>query len=91
MVRQRPDLFPILRVLADRGQELARFLILGSASGKLLRQTSESLAGRMEQIVLGGFTLAEVGADSEQTLWCRGTLFGHPPWTTPIGQSALVA
>ena len=71
-VQRRPDLFPILRVLADRTDASARFLILGSASGNLLRQTSESLAGRMEQIVIGGFSLAELGADVEQILWQRG-------------------
>ena len=71
-VQRRPDLFPILRVLVDRSQSTARFLILGSASGDLLRQTSESLAGRMEQLAIGGFTLNEVGADAEQALWVRG-------------------
>jgi predicted AAA+ superfamily ATPase len=45
-VQRRPDLFPVLRVLADRSSSPAQFLILGSASGELLRQTSESLAGR---------------------------------------------
>lgn len=71
-VQRRPDLFPVLRVLADRRGTPARFLVLGSASGDLLRQTSESLAGRMEQIVIGGFVLAEVGASAEQPLWLRG-------------------
>jgi predicted AAA+ superfamily ATPase len=71
-VQRRPDLFPILRVLADRRSVPASFLILGSASGDLLHQTSESLAGRMEQIVIGGFTLDEVGAAAEQSLWRRG-------------------
>ncbi|MFA7504064.1 MAG: ATP-binding protein [Burkholderiaceae bacterium] len=71
-VQRRPDLFPTLRVLADRRDAPARFLILGSASGDLLRQTSESLAGRMEQIVIGGFALDEVGASAEQRLWVRG-------------------
>ena len=71
-VQRRPDLFPILRVLADRRGTPARFLILGSASGELLRQSSESLAGRMERIVLGGFTLNELGAESEEQLWRRG-------------------
>ncbi|MCA9285120.1 MAG: ATP-binding protein [Phycisphaerales bacterium] len=59
-VQHRPDLFPILRVLADRPRTPARFLVLGSASPSLLRQTGESLAGRIETIVLGGFTLEEV-------------------------------
>ncbi len=71
-VQRRPDLFPILRVLADRARPPARFLVLGSASGDLLRQSSESLAGRMERVTLGGFTLAEVGAEHEERLWRRG-------------------
>lgn len=71
-VQRRPDLFPILRVLVDRRDSPARFLILGSASGDLLRQTSESLAGRMERVTMGGFTLEEVGIDAEQQLWLRG-------------------
>jgi uncharacterized protein len=65
-IQRRPDLFPILRVLADRKGTPARYLILGSASGNLMRQTSESLAGRMERIVISGFTLAELGSESEQ-------------------------
>src|SRR5665647_187500 len=71
-VQRRPDLFPMLRVLADRSASSARFLILGSASGDLLRQTSESLAGRAERITIGGFSLDEVGADALQDLWRRG-------------------
>ena len=73
-IQRRPDLFPVLRVLADRKEKPARFLILGSASGTLLRQTSESLAGRMERIVIGGFSLSELGSKSEQHLWLRGGL-----------------
>jgi len=73
-VQRRPDLFPLLRVLADRRPSPARFLILGSASGDLLRQTSESLAGRLERIAIGGFTLEEVGADALDDLWRRGGL-----------------
>jgi len=71
-VQRRPDLFPVLRVLADRSDRATRFLILGSASGDLLRQSSESLAGRVESIAIGGFTLSEVGADNAATLWRRG-------------------
>jgi predicted AAA+ superfamily ATPase len=73
-IQRRPDLFPVLRVLADRRGTPARFLILGSASGNLMRQTSESLAGRMERIVIGGFSLAELGPEVEQQLWLRGGL-----------------
>lgn len=71
-VQRRPDLFPVLRVLVDRKDNPARFLILGSASGDLLRQTSESLAGRIERMTIGGFSMAELGEDAEQRLWLRG-------------------
>ena len=70
-VQRRPDLFPVLRVLVDEPTP-ARFLILGSASGDLLRQTSESLAGRAERITIGGFSLDEVGPDAVDRLWHRG-------------------
>jgi hypothetical protein len=73
-IQRRPDLFPVLRVLADRRNTPTRFLILGSASGNLMRQTSESLAGRMERISIGGFSLAELGSEAEQQLWLRGGL-----------------
>lgn len=69
-VQRRPELFPVLRVLADRTPAPARFLILGSASGRLLRQSSESLAG--ERITIGGFLIEELGADSIPVLWLRG-------------------
>lgn len=71
-VQRRPDLFPILRVLVDRSNAKSHYLILGSASGDLLHQTSESLAGRVERLSIGGFTLDEVGVHSEQRLWLRG-------------------
>jgi hypothetical protein len=71
-IQRRADLFPVLRVLTDRKNKPAHFLLLGSASGELMRQSSESLAGRMEQVTIGGFTLAELGAAEEDTLWRRG-------------------
>jgi len=71
-IQRRPDLFPILRVLADRFPLLARFLILGSASPALLRQSSESLAGRLTTITMSGFSLEEVGAESQSQHWHRG-------------------
>ena len=71
-VQRLPDLFPVLRVLADRRSKPARFLILGSASGDLLRQSSESLAGRAEHIAIGGFSLTEVGVEHSLALWRRG-------------------
>ena len=74
-IQRRPDLFPLLRVLADRNPVTARFLILGSASAELLRQSSESLAGRMETIVLEGFRLSDVGSKLQSRHWVRG---GYP-------------
>ena len=71
-VQHRPELFPVLRVLADRTPLPARFLVLGSASPELLRQGSESLAGRLGYHELGGLDLAEVGADQWERLWLRG-------------------
>ena len=71
-IQRRPELFPVLRVLSDREDFHARFLILGSASPDLIRQSSESLAGRIEYIEMGGFDLLEVGHDSWQNLWWRG-------------------
>ena len=67
-----PEVFPLLRVLADRPRTPARFLVLGSASPELLRQPSETLAGRVAYHELGGFGLQEVG-DPER-LWLRGGL-----------------
>lgn len=71
-VQRRPELFPALRVLADRPRTPARFLVLGSASPHLLRQTSETLAGRIAFHDLGGFSLDEVGPRRLQRLWLRG-------------------
>lgn len=74
-IQRRPDLFPVLRVLADRMPLPARFLILGSASPALLRQSSESLAGRIEQVSMSGFDLNEVGIQAAPRHWLRG---GYP-------------
>ena len=71
-IQRRPDLFPILRVLCDREPLPARFLILGSASPNLMRQASETLAGRLEMIQMGGFSLPEVWAEAQATHWRRG-------------------
>jgi predicted AAA+ superfamily ATPase len=71
-IQRMPELFPVLRVLADRSPLPARFLILGSASPELLRQTSESLAGRMEVIAVSGLSLTEVGESAQSQHWLRG-------------------
>lgn len=71
-VQRMPELFEVLRVLADRPKTPARFLLLGSASPYLLRLTSESLAGRVEFVELGGFDCWEVGGKNVERLWLRG-------------------
>lgn len=71
-IQHAPQLFRLLRVLMDRDESPAKFLLLGSASPALLRQTGESLLGRVAVIEIGGFTLGEVGANAMQTLWRRG-------------------
>ncbi len=73
-VQRRPDLFEVLRVLVDRPDCTTRFLVTGSASRDLIRQSSESLAGRIQYIELTPFTAREV--DSVRQLWLRG---GYPP------------
>jgi predicted AAA+ superfamily ATPase len=75
-VQRRPDLFPVLRVLADRKPLPARFLVLGSASPELLRQSSETLAGRIETIAMSGFSMSEAGRGAHKRHWLRG---GFPP------------
>ena len=70
-IHRLPDIFQLLRVLADRPGPPARFLVLGSASAELLRQTSESLAGRIAFHILDGFDLAE--ADDPERVWLRGS------------------
>jgi hypothetical protein len=71
-VQRRPDLFELLRVLVDRPQNRARFLLLGSASPNLVKGVSESLAGRIGFIDLSGFNLWEVGVEHLTSLWVRG-------------------
>ncbi len=71
-IQRLPTLFPVLRVLADRMPSPARFLLLGSAAPELLRDASESLAGRMAVIEVGGFELREVGVAALSSLWLRG-------------------
>ena len=71
-IQRRPDLFPLLRVLVDRKPLPARFLILGSASLDLLKQSSETLAGRLETVPLEGLCLADLGAAAQTRHWLRG-------------------
>jgi predicted AAA+ superfamily ATPase len=71
-VQRRPELFPVLRVLADRKPVRTRFLVLGSAAPDLLRQSSESLAGRIAYYELPGLAVREVGFEHADSLWVRG-------------------
>jgi len=71
-IQRRPDLFELLRVLSDRRPERSKFLILGSASFELIRRSSESLAGRIGFVDMGGFTLRELKQKEAQKLWLRG-------------------
>ena len=73
-IQRMPQLFNVLRVLADRPGARTRFLILGSASPGIVRGVSESLAGRVEFIDMTGFDLSETGTDAWRTLWLRGGL-----------------
>jgi predicted AAA+ superfamily ATPase len=71
-IQRQPDIFPVLRVLADRRPRRASFLVLGSASPELLHQSSETLAGRIAFYTLDGFHLNEVGIEKLDRLWLRG-------------------
>lgn len=71
-IQALPELLPLLRVLADRPRKPARFLVLGSASPAIVRGVSETLAGRVELVELGGFDLAEAGSNRWERLWVRG-------------------
>jgi len=71
-VQRLPDLFQVLRVLVDRPKLPLRFLVLGSASPDLLRQSSETLAGRIVYHQLNGFAFDEIGTERRKRLWLRG-------------------
>jgi uncharacterized protein len=78
-VQRMPELFPILRVLMDRSNEPGQFLLLGSASASMMRQSGESLLGRIETIEMSGFDISELMAEEGQNfgnvcsqLWLRG-------------------
>jgi len=91
-VQRRPHLFTTLRVLADRPQQQSRFLLLGSASPSLLSEASESLAGRVTFIEMGGFHLAELPQNeldlAWEHLWVAG---GFPAFLLHARCSALTS
>ena len=85
-VQRSPELFPLLRVLIDQKRERQRYLILGSASRKLIRQSSETLAGRIAYLELPPFTAFEV--EDASRLWLRG---GFPPaYLAPTDGDSMV-
>ena len=71
-----PQLFNVLRVVVDRPGNEAKFVILGSASPHIIKNVSETLAGRVEFIELNSFNLWDVGIECKEKLWIRG---GFPP------------
>ncbi len=71
-IQRVPELFPVLRSVIDERQRSGQFLILGSASPGLIRQSSESLAGRISHIELAPLVVKEAGASALRTLWLRG-------------------
>jgi predicted AAA+ superfamily ATPase len=75
-VQELPAVFPALRVLADREHTIARFVISGSVSPRIIHGISESLAGRVATLEIGGFDLEETETENWERLWLRG---GHPP------------
>jgi uncharacterized protein len=83
-IQRRPELFPVLRVLADRPDSETKFLVLGSASPDLLRQSSESLAGRIGYHHLHGLAFDEVGPAESDRLWLRG---GFPRSFLALGEA----
>ena len=80
-VQRMPELFEILRPICDSRNRKAVFLLLGSASWDLIKGVSETLAGRILFVDVGGFSLAEVGPQNQDRLWMRG---GFPrAWLAP--------
>jgi uncharacterized protein len=90
-VQRMPELFQSLRGLIDKGRRrgirAGRFLLLGSASMDLLKQSGESLAGRIAYLELGPLNVLEVGHDMRERLWIRG---GFPDSFLAQGDDASV-
>lgn len=71
-IQRKPELFEVIRVLADRTPNPSQFILLGSASPHLVKGVSESLAGRVAFVEMGGFDMRETGVDNFRTIWLRG-------------------
>ena len=87
-VQRKEGLFRLLRVLVDRPDNAAHFLVLGSAGPELLRQSSETLAGRIAYYELPPFGLGETGTEAAHRLWSRG---GFPPSFLAPGDAQSLA
>lgn len=88
-IQRQPELFPVLRALIDERRNPGRFLLLGSASPQLLRQASESLAGRISFHELAPFDISEISPThfELQNFWLRG---GYPPsWLAKTEQASF--
>lgn len=72
-IQRAPELFKLLRALVDRSNNKQRYLILGSASRELIKQSSESLAGRIHYLELTPFQLSEIGVEKRVKHWLRGS------------------
>jgi predicted AAA+ superfamily ATPase len=86
-IQLRGELFPVLRSLIDMDRHPGRFLLLGSSSPDLMRQSGESLAGRIAYHQLSGFLLSELSPDKTDLLWIRG---GFPPSTIAESEDASI-
>ena len=73
-IQRMPQLFQILRVLSDRKENNTRFLILGSASPRLIKESAETLSGRVSYIDMSGFTIDEIAVSDQNKLWLKGGL-----------------
>ncbi len=86
-VQLAPDLFPVLRVLMDRSNAAGQYLLLGSAAPALLRQSNESLLGRVRTIEVTGFNIDDVAPTERNKLWLRG---GYPlSFTAPSDAKSM--
>ncbi|MGD9896841.1 MAG: ATP-binding protein [Candidatus Methylacidiphilaceae bacterium] len=91
-IHRMPELFQVLRGLIDQGRRrhlrAGRFLLLGSASIDLLKQSGETLAGRIAYVELEPFDVLEVDGDAGDKLWIRG---GFPDsFLAPSGATSAI-
>lgn len=71
-IQHVPNLFPLIRSMVDENRRPGKFIILGSASPELLRQSSESLAGRINYLEMTPLNLLEINPEGQNNLWLMG-------------------